>query len=481
MKNFKASSEHDLYNRDLKPLDDSEKQVKPLGYGVIWFGIALQLGAFVSYSPLVYQLTIGQFMIAILLGSAILISLSFIAKDIGIKHGLSFAVSVSAAFGYRGGQIVNFIRLIPAIFFTTINTYIGAAALNEIFKIVFGVDMFALSFAVNVALLILVTVKKMKGIELFMKIITPLLVIVGIYLFWEVLHTYNISFFEMFSMGNIQGENPSIGTYIMATSVIVGAYVNVALGMNDLSKDNKNYSDSNKWFQANKRYIFPMIIAVVPAFLFNSLLGSLVIVATGADGADIISAISVMVTERSIALGILLNVFIIVAQVSTSVAANMLPGAYALSSFFPKKVSYTSGLYIFALAVIVFIPLTLGDQIQTIIALFSATLAPALAIIGVDYYIFRKRNIDIDALFNSRGKYRYSKGINIVAAAVFIITTLIGFLFFQDLSLYFTAPVAAVLYYIGGKIFNKKYPYMVESDSGYKETNPVPINKEHSS
>lgn len=289
---------------------------------------------------------------------------------------------------------------------------------------------------------------------------------------YVVLSAYNVSFFEIFSIGNLQGEKPTLSTWLFCAAVMTGGYISFALGMNDVTKDCKRYGDSNKWFPNNKKYIIPTFIGIIPAVWFYAILGSVTMALSGTTkGSDVLVIISGLVQEKSVALAILLHLFIVVAQASTNTTANMLPGAYAISSLFPKKVSYKSAVYIFAILFFVLLPLAMGDKVNLIISLFSATVAPAVAIVGVDYYLLRKRKIDLDEIYNSQGKYKYTKGINIVSITIYIVSSLIGAFFFSEQSLFVTMPLAGVLYYIAANIFKRKYPVMIEEQVSGEKSN----------
>ncbi|MFC2948101.1 cytosine permease [Virgibacillus sediminis] len=465
MGKFKDSSVHDLYNSDLSPVEEDEKEVKPIGYGFVWFGIAIQITCFMSLSPLVSYFTIGQFILVLIIGSTLIGILSLIAQDLGLKYGISFATSVSVAFGYRGGRITNMIRIFPSVIFIGLNAYIGAVALNELFKMVFGFESIILALVINIGILLPVTLNKIKGIEKFMFFIAPILFIVGIYMFYVVLTAYNVSFFDTFSMGNLQNESPSISRWLFSVTVVIGVFSSVALGVNDFTRDCKNVSNNNKWFQSNRGYFIAALMGLVPSLAFLSTLGAITIALSGRT--DALVVISELIQERSMILAILLQLFIVLAQVSTNAVANLLPSTYAILSLFPKKLSFKTSIVGLTILGFILVPVGTGGYLDSILSICSATAGPAMAIIGVDYYIIRKRNISLDALYNSRGKYQYFKGVNIVAFSVYIISTLIGFVFFSYLSFYVSTTLAAILYYLGYRMFNKKYPAMLTDENNY--------------
>lgn len=455
MNEFKASSEHDLYNEDLAPVKGEDKKIKPTGYAFIWFGLSVQITAFMALSPLVNYFTIGQLIFVFLIGSMLIGILSFITQDIGIKYGISFATSVSVAFGYRGGKITNMIRTFPSLVFFGLNAYVGAVALNEIFKMTLGYENVFLCIVINIAILVAITLRKIKSIEKFIAIMSPLLLLVGIYMLYAVLSAYDVSFFDTLNKGNLTDTNPTFGVWLYSLAVVIGVFSSVALGANDYTRDCKKDSKSDKWFQSNKKYFMACFIGNIPLAYF-ALLGSITISLSGR--MDVLVVISEIVQEQSILLAILLQVFIIVAQASTNAASTLLPSAYAISGLMPKKISYKLAIFIFAILVFIVRPWALEEQLEFVISLFSFTAGPAMAIIATDYYLIRKRKISLNDVYNSKGKYKYYKGINVIAMVAYVLSTVIGFTLFSNLSFYVATSLAAILYYGLFMVFRNKYP-----------------------
>src|SRR5690625_246407 len=464
MNKFKASSDHDLYNEDLAPVEGDNKRISPVGYGFIWFGLSVQITAFMALSPLVSYFTIGQLIFVFVIGSMLIGILSFITQDIGIRYGISFATSVSVAFGYTGGKIINMIRTFPSLIFFGLNAYVGAIALNEIFKITLGYENIFLCIVINIAILVAITLRKIKSIEKFIAYISPLLFGVGIYMLYAVLSAYEVSFIDTLSMGNMKDTNLSFGFWLYSLAIVIGVFSSVALGANDYTRDCKKDSKSDKWFQSNKKYFMACFIGNLPLAYF-ALLGSITISLSGR--MDVLVVISEIIQEKSMFLAILLQIFIIVAQASTNAASTLLPSAYAISGLMPKKISYKLAVFVFAILVFIVRPWALEEQLEFVISLFSFTAGPAMAIIATDYYLIRKREISLDNVYNSKGKYRYYKGINVIAMVAYVVSTIVGFTLFSNLSFYVATSLAAILYYGLFMIYRNKYPSILVVEKGH--------------
>ena len=113
----------------------------------------------------------------------------------------------------------------------------------------------------------------------------------------------------------------------------------------------------------------------------------------------------------------------IIATLSTNIAANVIAPANAFSNLWPKKISFRGGGFITGIIGILIFPWLLLNEIQGLLIDVSAVLGPVLAILVCDYYLIRKKQIQIADLYKENGIYSFGgSGINKAA----IIALLIG-------------------------------------------------------
>ena len=115
-----------------------------------------------------------------------------------------------------------------------------------------------------------------------------------------------------------------------------------------------------------------------------------------------------------------------VATLGINVVANFVSAAFDISNAFPKQISFKKGGYIaaaIALALYPFAPWE-GNAAHFVNA-NGATMGPLLGIILVDYYLVAKGRINVAALYDEQGEYRYQGGWNINA----LLATGVGALF----------------------------------------------------
>ena len=72
----------------------------------------------------------------------------------------------------------------------------------------------------------------------------------------------------------------------------------------------------------------------------------------------------------------------------------------------PKYLKFKPGCFIFAAISIAIQPWNISSM-DVVLNVFGATAAPVVAIVAVEYYIFRKRKFSLDDIYKTHGKYYY--------------------------------------------------------------------------
>ncbi len=115
------------------------------------------------------------------------------------------------------------------------------------------------------------------------------------------------------------------------------------------------------------------------------------------------------------------QVFMVIATLSTNIAANVIAPANAFSNLYPKKISFTRGGFITGIIGILICPWYLMDEISNILIFVSGLLGPVLGIMLADYYAIRKMNLNLEELYKEHGIFNYSSGFNMAAMAALIL------------------------------------------------------------
>jgi cytosine/uracil/thiamine/allantoin permease len=127
---------------------------------------------------------------------------------------------------------------------------------------------------------------------------------------------------------------------------------------------------------------------------------------------------------------IISQIFMIIATLSTNIAANVIAPANAFSNLNPKRISFRMGGLITGIIGIIICPWYLMSEISNILIFISGLLGPVLGIMLSDYYIIRKMEIPLDELYKEEGQFKYTSGFNIsamIALALGVFVAIIGY------------------------------------------------------
>ena len=115
------------------------------------------------------------------------------------------------------------------------------------------------------------------------------------------------------------------------------------------------------------------------------------------------------------------------ATVGINMVANFIPPAYDLANLMPSKINFRIGGLI--TAAFGFVIGGLWVSVITKMGMFpfvntlGAILAPVFGIMITDYYIIKKQQLNVDALFKEgAGKYWYNDGFNLKAMVAWILS-----------------------------------------------------------
>ncbi|WP_169515450.1 cytosine permease [Anaerovorax odorimutans] len=208
----------------------------------------------------------------------------------------------------------------------------------------------------------------------------------------------------------------------------------------------------------------------------------LVFAATLGTAAGVAAALLIGTTDPSTWMipigGILLGIIALISLSMANLTAcsiityNICLGFKQIKFFYKKEWITVTGIFMIPVLIGMFFSTALYDKFYIILGLACTIYSPIIAIQFVDYFIFRKQDLDLRALYNKTedSKYRFWKGFNLVAIFVFITAIPVYYLFLDPVTLeytnafqYITATGGATLYslivyYFLGKLilFKKK-------------------------
>lgn len=127
---------------------------------------------------------------------------------------------------------------------------------------------------------------------------------------------------------------------------------------------------------------------------------------------------------------IVAQVFMILATLSTNIAANVIAPANAFANAFPRRMGFREGGLLTAVIGILICPWWLLDEISGLLIFVSGLLGPVLGILIADYFVVRRLKLDLKELFNPKGIYSFGNGFNSAAMVALVLgvgTALLGY------------------------------------------------------
>jgi NCS1 family nucleobase:cation symporter-1 len=415
-----------LWNADLAPTRLTQRTWSTYHIAALWIGMSVVITTYTLASGLMQQgMTWWQAMLVILLGNSIVLVPMILNAHAGTKYGVSFPVLCRASFGVKGANVPAILRALVACGWFGIQTWIGAVALNTLVVAVwpawsamaFGIWMsFAAFWIVQVWIILngLEGIKKLEGWS------APLLLAGGaLLLAWAILRGGGLGHILAQSSRLQQRTVPFWQLFPAAVTANVGYWATLSLNIPDFTR----YARSQRSQMLGQALGLP---ATMTAFAFIGVaVTSATIVLFGAAIWDPVVLIARIGNPAVVIFGALI---IMLAQLTTNMAANVVSPANDFSSLAPKKISYVTGGLITAAIGVVMMPWKLyadaAAYIFTWLIGYSSLMGAIGGILIADYWIIRKKELSLEDLFKVQGRYTYAQGVNRQAMAVLIVSIL---------------------------------------------------------
>lgn len=401
-------------------------------YLLAWMGGCVSIGTFTMGSSLVGTLNLVQTTAAIAIGCLVIGLGLMINGAAGYKYGIPFMVQARSAFGFTGTRVPGLVRAVPALVWYGFQSWIGAGALNAVSSTLFGFDNLVLFFILFQALQIGLSVFGFAGIKWLENIGAVFILGALVYMFVSVINRYG----DEITANLVDTEGTWGLPFWSATMLFLGIYATMMLNVSDYSREHVKGSGPGLLVT-----IYSM--SILPVTLFMGLIGLMVSGATGV--VDPIQVFANAVDNTPLLVVTLL--FIAFAQVTTNVLNNVVPPTYVLMDVF-KLPFRTSTVIVGVLAVATFPWLLVREEsaagLQVFVQTYSAFLGPIFAVMVVDYYVIRRRTLELHRLYDATGAYR---GVNYAALLAVVAGVVVAFTF-SSVSWYASLLPAGLTYYL---------------------------------
>ncbi|HZA47242.1 MAG TPA: NCS1 family nucleobase:cation symporter-1 [Rubrobacter sp.] len=430
-----ANMSSSLYNEDLAPTGPEERTWTTYNIAALWIGMAIVITTYTLASGLMAAgMNWWQALLTISLGNILVLIPMLLNAHAGTKYGVPFPVFVRASFGVRGANFAAIARALVACGWFGIQTWIGGLALDALLTAAWGgwanVPGHAfITFFIFWAIQLVIILRGIEGVKVFESFAAPLLLVGSLALLvWGFSAGGGIGTVFKTSAQLQQGDTPFWALFWPSLAANVGYWITLSLNIPDFTR----YAKTQRSQVLGQTLGLPLTMT---AFSFIGIaVTAATIVVFGEAIWDPVALITQLAQNAPVIL-ILAMIIIVIAQISTNMAANVVSPSFDFSNLAPKYISFRMGGLITAIIGVISFPWVLfnnvGAYIFTWLVGYGSLLGAIGAVMIVDYWIVRKRQLDLAELYKMDGRYSYSNGWNwraVTAVFIGVVPVIPGFL-----------------------------------------------------
>ncbi len=425
-----------LFNADLAPVPMARRKWGMLSFAALWVSMAACIPTYMLASSLISGgMNWWQAVLTIFLANVIVLVPMLLNAHAGTLYGIPFPVYCRAAFGTRGANLPAILRALVACGWFGIQTWIGGDAIYKIGVTIFhwnpapatnwlGITWphffcFLFFWGINM----LVVYRGIETIRWLLNIKAPLLIALGLLLLgWA--YRKAGGFGPILSQPSaFDNGQPKAGQFFSfffpALTGMVGFWATLSLNIPDFSRYAKSQRDQ----------IIGQTLGLPLTMALYSFIGVAVTSATAIIFSEMIwNPVDVLTRFQNPLVLVIAMLALCVATLATNIAANVVSPANDFAHVAPKKISFRMGGLITGIIGVLMMPWKLVSDptgyIFTWLIAYSALLGPIGGILIADYFVCRRTKLNVNALYQLDGEYRYTNGISIVAIIAFVVGAL---------------------------------------------------------
>lgn len=426
-----------LYNEDLAPVPLSGRTWHTYNYAALWMSIAHGIPTYYLASGLIDMgMSWVQAVGTIGLGNLIVMIPLLLNSHAGAKYGIPFPIIARAAFGIRGANVPALIRALTACGWFGIQTWVGGQAIFTLSSVFFGAwwsdaavvaghqwTMW-LSFGVFWLIQMGLVLRGIESIRTLENWAAPLILIVAFVLMIWVMSLAG-------DLGTVLTPHSELGWGPEFWKIFPGALMGMIAFYATMSI---NISDFTRFSRSQKAHIVGQSVGLTPTVVLFTTIGALTTAATvEVWGRPIWDPVELVGMIPNAVVVFFSLICVIVATVAVNVAANTVGPAYDFSNALPRFVNFKTGGIITGVIAILMQPWNLMASSNLYIFVWLGVTGAFLGSVGgilvTEYWVNRKRYLNVEELYQYGGRYTYTRGFNwraMVAMAVSLLLSVGG-------------------------------------------------------
>lgn len=357
--------------------------------------------------------------LTVFVGSLIVMAVILLVSHAGTKFGIPYPVFARLWFGTKGAHIPALARALIAAGWFGINSWFGGLALDAIltrtlpFWHALSVHLplaFAIFWAINVA----IAMRGPQAIGRLAQIAAPTLALGAFALL-------------IWAATRVGGVGPMLATpakihgiafwsaFYPSVIGVIAFWATMALNIPDYTR----YAKSQRGQMLGQVWAMPLTMAAF-AFVGIAVTSATVILY----GAALWNPVD-LILKFPPAIVVAAGLIVILSSVTINVGANVMAPARAFENLWPSRITFAIGAIITGLLSLAMQPwyvlATFATYIFGWLGAYGALLGPFDGIAIADYWLVRKRKLDLAQLYTPGGLYSYAKGFNLNAIVALLI------------------------------------------------------------
>jgi NCS1 family nucleobase:cation symporter-1 len=424
-----ALSDSPIFNKDLAPVRIEERTWSTYAYFALWVGMAINIPSWTLAAGLIaLGMDWVQAVVTVMLGNVIVLVPMLLNSHAGTKYGIPYPVFARASFGVIGANLPALIRAGVACGWFGIQTWIGGGAIFTLVGATLGADSWWvtastlkigfgdaqpwtlwLSFVIFWLLNLYIILRGMNTLRIFENWSAPFLIGISVLLAVTMVAQAG-SFGAILSRPNEFGGWTGDFWKLFFPSLMgmIAFWSTLSLNMPDFTRFGKSQGEQFRGQILGLPTTMTLfaILAVITASASNLVYGT-----TFFDPVALVG-------QFGNPLLILVSLFaVVIATLTTNVAANLVSPSYDFSNTFPKLISFRTGGIITAVIGVLIQPWYLISNpdvyIFTWLGFYGGATGAIAGVLIADYWWVRRTVLRLADLFRTDGgAYKYTAGWN---------------------------------------------------------------------
>jgi nucleobase:cation symporter-1, NCS1 family len=403
-----------LYNEDLAPIPLSRRSWSTYNYAALWIAMSVNIPTYMLASAMIAGgMSWRQAIFTVFLGNVVVLAPMLLNAHAGAKYGIPFPVFARASFGVLGANVPAVLRALVACGWFGINAWIGGAAVNVMVAALvpswrtYSAGVW-ICFGGFWLLHVIVIMRGLRTLRFLQGVTAPFLLIIGVALLaWAVVKAGGFGTM-LAAQSKFQTFGEFFRFFIPSLPSVVGFWATVAL----------NIPDFTRYARSQRAQVVGQVFALPTTMTFYSFIGIAVTSATAIIfGQTIWDPVQVLARLGNPFAVVVAMVALLLATLNVNVAANLVSPSNDFSNLSPRLISFrTGGLITCVVGGVIFQPWKLlanySNYIFGWLLGYSGFLGPIAGVMICDYFLVRKKIILVEDLYQRRGFYEFSGGIN---------------------------------------------------------------------